>query len=487
MELAVRRRWNRNYEPQLWHGSPWALRRYLDSYGIVVSYNEAQEIVRRGSDLRRIIESRATRDEEGRIVSRFRQKLGPEEVAPSAPQQEDTSAPASISFPVKSYGMNGTSYFNDEKSRRVITSGKRKRNVKKMLMNQFVKEGQDTVVARFQSLMPFETVSLRSYHLGVDFQANNNLIVTPIYAFNLSAMPRKLGNPSNWAPCPFYRLLKTQSATGAASTGVTNYSWTVWEKGGYSNNEGEKETDLQLKRIWDMEDEGAPYPCDKYVHNWSDINLMFQAATKYQTSISVKIVSFLNDCGPVRISYKNAEFVTNDTQTLSGEQISSNDVFWDRYLQRKIIHPMAVNAKPDISTRHMVVHSSQNVELPIETNETVDARPITKMVRIFYKNNDVYNTSTTLDEEAYGHKVVYQHSAPGANQTELPPGYTVNANFNDSDTYASPYVINRSADKWLLIEPYNVYHRPAERTVENTASFDMLIRGKYTYLHRNLS
>lgn len=485
------------YEPQRWTGGAYQLVSYLNQYGIETSLNSASQLIQRGADIRRFVERNARRDSEGRIVSSLQRAIGPNTPAAVRPGRAPVPDPAPMS--IASMGGSagvGTTYVNDITYNKTVVKGKRKRNVKKMLVNAFVKEAQDDSIFRFQSLTPFQNVESRSFKLAVGFNAGTgeerDRLFMPVFAFNLSALPSWTSphDGQNRMTVPFYRLVKKLAASGPATQDFVNYQWEKVAKAGFSEFDGTKATADQDKYGWSVENStGAMNQCNKYCHNWSDIQIGFQGNTTYANRVTYSIVSFLNGCGPERRYYKNRggeigwEETLYDDTALDSKDYSANDYFWDRFLQKKITHPMAANSTNAPVTRHLVFHSKKSILLPLETSIADDPKPPNRIVRIYYKNHDMYNLETSEDQEAEGYMLVNHNKEPGVNATTIPPGYTKGDTYLDQS--ADVYVPARSADKWLFIYAENVYNRDATKDITNTSSFDLNIRGKFTLFHQN--
>ena len=201
------------------------------------------------------------------------------------------------------------------------------------------------------------------------------------------------------------------------------------------------------------------------------------------------IVSFLNKCGPRRKFYNGQlEKYAYDNEALDPVEMSSNDHFWDRFLQKRIVHPIAANMKPDKTERHLVVHQNTVVDLPLETSIAGDSKPVNRILRLFYKNGNQYNLANTMNNEETGHMIINHNPVPTAVQTQIPPGFSVEAEVQNADTiYTGPYVNAQSADKWLLIVADGLYHRPTDsNSIAQVPSFDMNIRSSFTIYKENL-
>lgn len=461
----------------------------LAGWGIRVSYTAAQRLLRKYGEAAfdRAVRELRRQAREGRPPRR----IGGNFIEPgTAPVPEPVKEPIPVSrAPVQMNVLGGnTTYVNDIRSKRVVNSRKRKRNVRKMLMDRQVRESQHHGIFRWQSLTPFADNVMRSYELSVEANEGLNTIFMPVYCFNLSAAARYVGAGGEYRPLPMYRLRKVVSPSGAVSTVTENYIWEWVNKPNYSDPAGEK-VPYPDDYTWVNEDNIVADSYNKYTHNWSDIQIGFQGCTKYASSITCAVVSFLNKAGPRRqyLRFIDGAWakVTYDDELLDQPDQCDRDYFWDRFLQKKIVHPLATNMKVDKNTRHMVYHHKQTVQLPLELTTQSDLKPVNRLVKIFYRNNDMYNTETLVEEESRSHKLIHHNWAPGANQTYIPPGYCVEPS-NAPYESTGPFVHNQSADKWLLIYANDVFHRPAERTTENTATFDLNIRNKYTMYKENL-
>lgn len=341
---------------------------------------------------------------------------------------------------------------------------------------------QRQMIFRYQSLSPFVGVDTAAHIFSnkAFVVGDKNALRLPVFAFNLSAMPvRYIRNgafTTIMTSFPFYQLFKT-CPNVAGDTAGRNYYWEEQPKK-LGNELGETEV-FPANVSWDMEKQEHNSQTKHYVHEWSDINILLQAAKKYQTRVHLQIVSFLNGAGPRRRYFSSAEGTkTKDLELVETDEIAEADYFWDRFLQKKIVHPLAAHQNSDKRPRSMAVFHSEIYELPIQTTISSAAEPITKHVKLFYTNGASYNLMNAGELESTGYKMINHNAVPSGVQTKVPPGYPTEANPTEVDT--DVYVDSRSADKWLLISG-EVFNRDMTENADNYPSFDINVRGKWTY------
>lgn len=356
---------------------------------------------------------------------------------------------------------------------------------KKMMINIMTKQIEQIGVYRWQSLSEYVGSSLCAHqffnHAYVN--AGRRYLDLPVYAMNLSALPFKGNSTGTYATYPMYRLSKLLPDAGTGPTNPnneTNYFWSKVSKK-KSNSLGEDET-YPDRHKWYIEKQDGTPSSDKYIHDWSDINIMFQACKKWQTRVHVQIVSFLNDVGPRRSHYMTGDETGEqifDAAITDSEANCNIDFFWDRFLQKKIVHPLAAHMQPDINERNMAIFKNDTVVLPIATTISTAAEPLTNQYKLYYTNGNTYNTCYDLEEERTGWQMVNHNAAPTATQLTVPPGFCTSSTIEPTKT---AYVHNRAADKWLLLSA-EVFQRDQPFDADHYPSFDINVRSKFTYFN----
>lgn len=480
MALIQRRRW---HDPLSSQDQYLQFARSIALYsGIEVSRAEAARLLRlSGGQVRNAVQRLREEARNPRTRSRFERNIaGPEStVTHSSYYDQSTSDTLERQETRMMNNLNGTLntvYTNDK------LNGKRRRNDRRYIVNQFVKNSLQESIFRWQSLTPFEADTLRSYSLEnkVYSFGENRFLRLPCFAFNLSAMPwRVSGDPAAVTRSyPMYRLFKQLYPDAVTTAGTKNYKWEYMSKV-HGGNEGQDEAGIDRFAMVAEKNESNNF-CDKYLHNWSDIKLLIQGRKKYETKVHIYVVSFLNYSGPLRTYAKGETEFVEDSESAQAEERASADHFWDRFWQKKVVHPLASTLKPDVNARHMVVHYHKSITFPVETTIENDYKTRQHIFQLFYKNNDSYNVACNIDAEETGWKMVHDNDPVLAGQLENPPGYPVKPNTVSEDPQYSPYVSNRHADKWLMIcaEEFN---RDVPTSQDNYCSFDCVIRSKFTY------
>lgn len=474
--------WNRAQAVGQFRGTSYDLVNLAQAAGVQLAWGEAQSIIRSGRAWRYAQQLRDRIREEARNPrdqSSLERRIGPGDMATTSkrPRPEDSTKINVVTA--------GT--VNDTYVKRTVRSkrSKKPKNMRRYLINQFIKNSTQEALFRWQGISKFEQNAMRTYPL-LNTTYGTTQIQLPVYAFNLSALPLRGAGPSGASvtlrSIPMYRLVKDCYATGAITASNQNYSWVKQVKQFGSN---EATTQLFEENEWmDQEKNESNAFCDTYMHNWSDIKLMLQARRKFQTRIHIYIVSFLNECGPRRkfweINGVNFTERTEDTTVVDTDIQCSNDHFWDRFLQRKVVHPLACAMQPDKRERHLAIHHHEICELPCENSDANDSKVANQMRKISYKNNDTYKVTCAIEEETTGFKMVYDNNPVPANGLENPPGWPYKSGIRSEDTKKSPYVTKASADKWLLIVG-ETYVRDADINTDNYNSFDLVVRSKFTY------
>lgn len=350
--------------------------------------------------------------------------------------------------------------------------GKRKPMRPLRRMYKFVREAMNNVIGRWQTLnSPMARGSLLSQ--GINFFENTatNTLYMPCYAFNLSGPAATFnvdtsGTLTFGLSAPFYRLKK--SATAAGNT--RQWSWDVYS--GIKNDP----LGIATHNHWRLEHQDAPLrKFAEYTHNWSDIRLLLQGRNNNISRFHLYIVQFAYDgLGPVRTNDQDQ----TDTNSTDPEDIAQCDYFWERFMMPKVVHPFACTKKTGLDHRHLIVHNHEVIEIGPSMSIEADASPLQYIKRIFYRNDKTYSVKSPMNCEQRLMPVgVDPNETTGLAGTQL-PGYS-NVQGNE---VVVPYPTRR-LDKWLLIvmEDYDKTSPDVPPTKDNCASFDLVVRSKYTY------
>lgn len=368
--------------------------------------------------------------------------------------------------------------------KKALSRGGRKR----VIIENYVKQMQEKVMCRWQSLTEYVGTSLcaHPFYNHSRVEEPGTFLDLPVYAFNLSAMPERVVGASTLRTIPMYRLVKKISSTEAGIDGpnnIINYTWTGVNKV-HGSYQGTNET-YPADYVWTKEDYGSTMTSSKYVHDYSDIKLLFQAAKLFQTRVHVQIVSFLNDVGPQRQYTIGGGGIKFDPDLTDPDVIANADLFWDNFLQKKIVHPIAANMRSDHNERNMVVFSNHTIVLPISSTTFTDAaEPLSHQFNLMYRNGNTYSVCNDKEEERTGWKVISHNTVPGPTELTIPPGFSTRNDIS-GEAENTMYCEKRSADKWLLISA-EMFQRNRALGPDSIPSFDMNIRNHYTYFANSL-
>lgn len=450
--------------------------------GLVVGLGEAVRALRRyGGQYDRayqFIARNARRDRAGNIQSRVNQRLGlnmdrmvnyggpPKRrrfVGPAAPVQRAVGNNAPAGYQAMTYHKR--SYGN-----------KRKRNIIADMKRQFI-NGQTDMILRYQSLVSPQptTATLLSKSL-INLKTASDLY-TSCFAFNLSSLGYQPW--SDIKVVPFYRLTKRLNNAG----NLANWYWHK-QSGALNDALGTSASD-----IWQKEHlEGYYSNANEYRHDWSDIRLLFQGSVKYPTRVHVYRVKFAHEgLGPDRQYYTRTNVLTTyDVMCADPKEFNEADYFWERFMLPKIVHPFANTKKTGLTDRkHLVVLSHEVMSIGSEVTISADVQPLQHMHRMFVRNGKTYGLNDAQNCEA---SLMPDAAVPPkcGIKGDGAPGFS---NVTDINNVA-PMGVDRTQDEWLLIVAENYqetgsgYDPEKEVSIDNSPSFDICVRNKYTLYNK---
>lgn len=391
-----------------------------------------------------------------------------------APRRRKYVGPASGGGKRLHFGNGAVAGYQQLSYAKRVYGKKKKTSVIKNLVRQ-ARESQVNYIGRWQSLTsPMPTsASLLAVKSGV-YRTEGGIIYSPLYAFNLSSpaqMNNSAGNPVY--TCPMYRLFKNSTVTASSKA----WSWVVTE-GVRNHKDG-----VTNQARWNMEHyEGNIVRSENYSHDWSHIRLMLQGTTKYPIRYHIYLVKFLADgLGPERYCRNNLDtaYVKKDTDTLDEHDMNEFDYFWERFMEPKITHAFANTKKTGLQTRkHLAVLKHEVVNIGSEVTISADVQPLQHIHNIFYRNGRIMNT---MDAQAIEATLPVADTGVGIG-TAGKVGFASTGTNPESDVFPE-----RKTDVWCLVCP-EVYvytgpglTTPVSESVENTPSFDVSVRSKYTF------
>lgn len=144
----------------------------------------------------------------------------------------------------------------------------------------------------------------------------------------------------------------------------------------------------------------------------------------------------------------------------------------------KMTHPFANTKKTSLQDRrHLVVISHDVINLNNELSISEDVQPLQHIKRMFVRNGTVYDLVSADSAESN----LMPDAGKSGLTTAANPGFS---NFAGNDIGSE--FPKREYDRWLMIVPENYQYTSSEvpQTVTNSPSFDLCVRGKYTYFSK---
>jgi hypothetical protein len=345
------------------------------------------------------------------------------------------------------------------------------------------------------ALAPRKTKHASEGTLGVDG------VALPMYVFNLSALC--LGRtPTDAAktetsfqkPIIAYQLLKILHGDDSS------YMWhPVTAKNNVVTTQDYANTDYsycpQIEYAsYNLYGNAASTINAKYVHDWSDIRVLFTGANHLPTDYHMSIVNFMEpEVSPCRMSstdipgaggsatanisttklftgtangskvymYDNDQLApmaltTNYTGGYNTEAIvgrnPDNDaatVFWDSYWSGKIGHPLAYSTS-HLMNKKKYWHEKHKITGVIQARNlnTSDAHTQSHIQKIFYRPNKVFDTTdASIIRDTNANIFGISGTTHTDFQPVMGPGYNISLGASDMSLFGS----NRKRDDWLLI------------------------------------
>lgn len=336
--------------------------------------------------------------------------------------------------------------------------GRRERHgVRQLWRKQLL--NQKYMVSRWQSIAGFNQ-GWGSMWLSHHTTTANNVTELPVYAFNLSSLPYQSttdpGGTAIMASLPMYRLRFDSSQASP------KYMWTSYAGVG---NDGEGVENVKRWRLEDM-NTNEPARNPYWQHNWADIRMHFIGAKNRPVKIHCYVVSFRDECGPMRqmTGISTEDPVNYDDSYPETALAQENDNFWNHYLATKVFSPIRTS-KCDYP-RKLIVHKHESVLLNPDVSINNDTNPVQVVKKWFYRFDQYYKG---VKDDPEGDDIV-NVSRPEYN--------------NDFKNEVASLFPKRSADKWLLIVG-EVFDRIENSSDTNLTqpSFDINVRCKYTLVN----
>lgn len=347
------------------------------------------------------------------------------------------------------------------------------------------KMAEQYVKASYQGFVNYGTDLSQAYKLEVQLPAaQTGEMSLPVYAFNLSTLPMWYNSQPGveaFANTPFYRLYK---GGAAHATYASSYFWKKQSQTHLNTNNGLPVGGYPAQGYasqWTVMEQTSNIANNKdWIHDWVKYKIHFQNATGRQTKFRIMVVSFPNpNAGPIRLYDACTNLLTAAwTPDLTidvraaGDDNENQINFWDRFLAKKINHPLY---EPHIQTapvRNMKIHKQEVFSLGPESTTNVDARGRELIKQGFIRMNQAC-TSDISDKiliNDTSNLVGVRTSTGPAEQISQNPAWTQG---NGHPQYEE--------NKWLLIVAEN---RGIKATAFNATldpSFSISIDSKWTY------
>lgn len=288
----------------------------------------------------------------------------------------------------------------------------------------------------------------------------------PVYCFNLSSLPYATQTSFTEPSIPFYRLTKLVNALGATDATTHNYTWK--EIAGQ-----QRDNPANDWYPWTLEktsgNDSAQRTNRHYLWNWSDIELAFKAPNLTPTRVHVCLVQFPNECAaPIRKYMTAGAPTAYDTLPTDPQRISESDLWYDSFLARKTVHPL-----------RYVQPMDKNKPVTFLSKECICLEPGRDYSKGVFTSK-IFHTANKLLRCVNPNKAEAAHMA-GINTAVgwSKPPVTWNQDYNTDKQTGFP---DRRKDTWLMIyaEDFNSVNKYTDSYPANSASFDLMIRSKWT-------
>lgn len=215
----------------------------------------------------------------------------------------------------------------------------------------------------------------------------------PAYMFNLSTLGQgRVKVNGNATVDSAAQVGYRQKCTFTSAPSGTNWTWEPIS-GNRSNPEGNsntaqysiEKTGGALRRGANNDPKVIAY--ERYIHEWSDIKLMFYGAQQVQTKLHYMLVKFKERCsGPLRI-YNSTQYDP------SPDAVQQNymDIFWTDFWARKNRNPLISSGLPGIKDLYTVI-AHESIVLDPKTTIDKDVFPNMSMVEHYFHPNTEHTT-----------------------------------------------------------------------------------------------
>lgn len=331
----------------------------------------------------------------------------------------------------------------------------------------------DYVIGRYQRLTPslYDHNSLvqASYRLNKQFSAADKVMM-PLYAFNLTMSPTVSGYDTSrfGYTCPFYRLNKYISASGALDSAVDNYSWLI--------QSGQLSDGTTLVQTYDIEKAASYRDENFYIHEWSDVGISIANNGNKSHRIHIALAKFRNPAAePNRYWYNLSGALTTKDTIYPKEVYNAADLAWDKFWSTRTIHPLrTIEPMRDSKIFDFLTYDCICME-PLGTTRT--GMPIHTWKR-FIDNGQLFNTrSFTNAEAAHKPNINTQTTACNYNQ-DIDTIVDTNLNIDPCGKKGCDTYLLIWADSYGDIDPLN---DNLERAIP---SFDIKVRTKVSFSHQ---
>lgn len=288
----------------------------------------------------------------------------------------------------------------------------------------------------------------------------------PVYCFNLSSLPYATQPTFTDGTIPFYRLQKKWNALATTDAAQHNYTW--------KEQTGQERLTTNDIYQWTLEKTSGSDSGQRtnrhYMWNWSDIELAFKAPSVNPTRVHVCLVQFPNECAaPIRKYLSGATVTDYDTAPTDPQRVSESDLWYDSFLARKTVHPL-----------RYVQPMDKNAPIKFLSKECICLEPGRNGEKGVFTSK-IFHTANKMLRCVNPNKAEAAHF-PGINTAlgaQKPPVTGWNQDYNTDKQTGFP---DRRKDTWLMIyaEDFNVVGKYTDPLPSNSASFDLMIRSKWT-------
>lgn len=345
-----------------------------------------------------------------------------------------------------------------------------------MFMKNFVVRN----IYRWQSIKEFNGSSTNRHRsLGLNTLGNKTAVsnvtlqALPMYAFDLGTIPCQgtqngVGTKTGayYESVPMYRLIKDTQNSGISGCTVSlkpttkNYYWI--EQEGYCNGPS-AEYDGNSNVLWTPEIiRGAPNTYMGAKNIYTHIELLFKCHRKMPCVVHTSIVRFKNQSGPNRKYAANQAFVQGGSLTLedmedtslSGDDVSNTDVFWEAFWDSRTAHPLA---------KYNIGKKMRHIEFLKDEIITINPEDVTLQEPYMHKKTILHSDGSTVDltdnytedDTTTGglgqQPPVCLKETAGQGHYDHPYGFNIVNRMNGSYEPYDPTTYAREKNCWLLI------------------------------------